>query len=278
LAYPDVIDPQRSAPGNGLEILRLTYEGLLSIDEKGNIGQGSADRWKLSEDGTSMTFHIRDDLKRVDGTPITARDFEYALKRAVDPRVPGKVVSYILDDVKGAEDLDRIDPAKAKPEEIEKALANYGVKAMDDRTLVVTFKGPFGYWEFVAATQVTYPSDRKQIDKDPDNWWTKPEGHNGNGPFKIKSIDPGKKIVLLPHENYWRGKPKLDRIELMYYADAKTALDAYRKGDIDLLANVAPDDLAAINTDATMRAELLRYPVAITYALAFNSSRKPFDD
>jgi oligopeptide transport system substrate-binding protein len=277
-AYPDVIDPQRSAFGNGIEVLKLAYEGLLSIDEKGNLGPGGADKCEPSKDGTSMTCRIREDLKRADGTPITAKDYEYALERAVDPRVPGKMISYILYAVTGAEDLDAIDRAKAKREEIDKAFANYGVKATDDKTLVVTFKKPVGYWQFIASTLNTAPPDKKQIDKDPDNWWTKPEGHNGNGPFKIKSIDPGKRIVLVPNENYWRGKPKLDRIELIYYADGKALLGAYKKGDIDLVGSIAPDDLAAIDADATLKAEFLRFPAALTDALGFNKSRKPFDD
>src|SRR5512138_1579676 len=110
--YPDVLDPQKSSYGIEIEFLKLAYEGLLAIDEKGNIGPGSADKWESSADGTKMTFHIRDGLKRFDGTPITAKDYEYALKREVDPNVPGKQYTSILYDVKGAEDLDNFDPKK----------------------------------------------------------------------------------------------------------------------------------------------------------------------
>ncbi len=276
--YPQVIDPQRAAPGNGLDLVRLTYEGLLTVDEKGNLAAGSAARWELAQDGMTLTFYLRDDLKRADGTPLSARDFEYALKRAADPRVPGRLVSYVLNDVKGADALARMDTATAKPEEIEKALANLGVKATDDQTLVVTFRRPVGYWEFVAATQVTFPTDKKRVDQNPENWWSQPEGHNGNGPFKIQTIAPGKKIVLVPNENYWRGKPKLERIEFIYYTDAPTALDAYQLDEIDLLANVTPDHMTLIAENATLQAELARYPAAITYALVFNHARKPFDD
>lgn len=277
VAYPSVIDPQKSATGNGVEVLRLVYEGLFGIDDKGNVGPGGADMCNLSGDNTLMICHIRDGSKRADGTPITAKDYEYALMRAVDPRVSGKSLTYLLYDIKGAVELDAMDPASAKPGDIDKAFANYGVKAVDDKTLTVTFKKPVGYWQYIAATVVAFPPDRSQIEKDPDNWWTKPEGHNGNGPFRIKSIDAGKKIVLVPNENYWRGKPKLDRIELIY-ADSKTLLDAYKRGDIDLVSGIAPDDLLAINQDSSLKAEQVRFPAAITYAVTFNSSRKPFSD
>jgi oligopeptide transport system substrate-binding protein len=116
------------------------------------------------------------------------------------------------------------------------------------------------------------------VDKDPETWWTKAAGHNGNGPFKIQSIDQGKKIVFVPNANYWRGKPKLDRIELIYNVDNTVILEAYKKDELDINANVAPEDVAAITADAKLKAEFLRFPAAITTMISFNNSRKPFTD
>jgi len=275
--YPDVLDPQKSSYGIEIEFLKLTYEGLLAIDEKGNIGPGGADTWKSSADGTSMTFHIRDGLVRSDGTAVTAADYEYALKREVDPCVLDKQYTSILYDVKGAEDLDNLD-CKKDAAKLDAAWAAYGVKALDKSNLQVTFKNPIGFWHYIAYTWVTYPSDKRQVDKDPDNWWTKPAGHVGNGPFKVQSMDQGKKIVFVPNDKYWRGKPKLDRIELIYNPDSTVIFEAYKKSELDMDANVAPEDLQTINADAQLKAEFLRFPAAITTAIAFNNSRKPFDN
>jgi oligopeptide transport system substrate-binding protein len=282
--YPDVLDPQKSSYGIEIEVLKLAYEGLLSLDNKGNIGPGGADKWEKSADGTSMTFHIRDGLKRWDGTPITAKDYEYALKREVDPCVPGKQYTSILYDVKGAKELDDYgteignDCTKADKTKLDALWADYGVKALDDSNLQVTFKQPTGFWEYIAYTWVTYPTDQRAVDKDPDTWWTKAENHVGNGPFKIQSIDEGKKIVFVPNENYWRGKAKLDRIELIYNTDNAVIFEAYKNGELDIDANLAPEQLAAVDADPTLKSEFLRYPAAITIAIAFNNSRKPFDD
>ena len=84
--YPDVIDPQKSSFGIEIEVMKFCYEGILAIDAKGNIGPGSADKWTIAPDGKSIVFHIRDGLKRADGSALNASDFEYALKRAVDRR------------------------------------------------------------------------------------------------------------------------------------------------------------------------------------------------
>jgi oligopeptide transport system substrate-binding protein len=276
--YPDILDPQKSSHFAEIAVLRLTYEGLLTIDEKGTIGPGGADKWESSKDGTQMTFHIRAGLKRFDGTPITAQDYEYALRREVDPRIPGKNYTSIVYDIQGATELNGVNAQTATPNQIDKAFANYGVKAIDANTLVVTFTKPIGWWQYVAYTWVTFPSDKQQVDKAPDTWWTKPEGHNGNGPFKIKSIEPNQKIVLVANENYWRGKPALDRIELIYSADTSVILEAYKKNEVDMTSEVNADDVSAINADATLKRDFLRYPSAATLGLAFNLTRKPFDD
>jgi oligopeptide transport system substrate-binding protein len=276
--YPDVLDPQRASQKNEIAVLRLVYEGLLSVDERGNVSAGAADKWESSKDGAHLLFHIRPGLKRFDGTPITAKDFEYALKRQVDPRVSGKPYSFLLFDIRGAEELDLLDPARVKTDDIEKTFGNYGVKAIDDATLSVTFKNPNGFWQSIASTWATFPTDKKQVDADPAYWWIKPAGHNGNGPFTIQSIETGKKIVLAANPNYWRGKPGLDRIELIYISDAQAALDAYKKGEVDIDANIKADALAQIDGDSTLKDELLRYPAAVTLGLGFNVARKPFDD
>lgn len=276
--YPDVLDPQKSSFVYEINILQLAYEGLLSIDSKGNVGPGSADKWEISADGKTMTFHIRDGLKRSDGTPLTAHDFDYALHREVDPRVLGRQYSAIVADIQGAAELDAIDANTASADEIQKALQAYGVQAADDSTLIVAFARPVGFWHYVATTWVTYPTDKRQVDKDPDNWWSKPGGHVGNGPFNIQTIDQNNKIVLVANPNYWRGKPKLDRIEFIYNTDNALILEAYRKGELDINAYLAPELLNAVAQDANLNGDFVRYPQASTLAIAFNNTRRPFDD
>jgi oligopeptide transport system substrate-binding protein len=225
-----------------------------------------------------MTFHIREGLARADGTIVTARDYEFALKRAFDPRATNKTNPVLLFDIKGAEEADKLDPAKTKPEDVDKALNHLGIKATDTQNLVITFKKPNGYWQAVAATLGTFPSDKIWVERDPDNWWFHADAHSGAGMFVVKSIEPNRRIILAPNSNYWRGKPRLDRLELVYFPGGKGLLDAYKKGEIDLATNLSADDLNAINADAALKSELARVPTAIVYAIAFNRARKPFDD
>ncbi|MBI3536070.1 MAG: hypothetical protein HY070_00680, partial [Chloroflexi bacterium] len=276
--FPSVVDPQRSSFGIEIEVLKLCYEGITAIDAKGNIGPGGADTWKSAADGLSMTFHIREGLKRADGTAMNASDYEYALKREVDPRLTDKQYTDIVSDVKGASALIDLEGTKVSDADYAKLFAAYGVKADDSkRELTVSFNAPIGYWHYIAYTWVTYPTDKKKADAAPDNWWTKADGHNCNGPFSIKTYEDGKRIVYTANANYWRGKPKLDRIEVTYITDEVQRFEAYKKGEFDEV-DVSPATLDSVNSDATLKAEFLRYAGASTRALQFNNARKPFDD
>jgi len=276
--YPDVIDPQKSSFVGEIAVMNLAYEGLTRVDVKGIVGPGAADKWEFKEGGKKLVFHIRDGLKRADGTPLTAKDFEYALRREVDPRVPGKQYTSIVYDIKGAAKLDETDPKKVKSEDIDKMLATeYGVKALDASNLEIEFNKPIGFWTYVASTWVTYPTDKTKVDKDPDAWWTKAEGHNGNGPYKIQTMEEGKRIVFVPNTNYWQPHKSLDRIEYIYITDTAQQFEAYRKGELEIIS-VAAEDFAAVKADPVLSKEWLHGPAAWTSYLGFNNTRKPFTD
>lgn len=278
--FPDMLDPQKSSFVNEIAALSLVYEGLGTIDADGEVHPAAADRFVVSSDGMSVTIHIRDGLKRADGTPITAKDFEYALKRAVDPRVPGKQYVSLLFDLKGAQELAEMDPAKVSDADIEKAFANYGVQALDDSNLALTFKRPVAsYWLYIASMPIFFPTDAKGVSKDPENWWKDPANHNGNGPFMFKTIDATTgKIVLVPNPNYWQGRAKLDRIEFSYNPDNAVTLKQYEDGLLDIDASLSPELVSTVISNTKIVSDFLRYPAAQTVALAFNNTRKPFDD
>ncbi len=120
--------------------------------------------------------------------------------------------------------------------------------------------------------------DRRAVEQDPDGWWINPANHIGNGPFVISSIDEGRQITYTPNPNYWRGTPVLDRIETYYTPDQNVTMQAYLNGELDINANLAAEQLVQVESDPQLSSELLRYPAAVTRAIAFNNSVRPFDD
>lgn len=270
---PDLLDPQRASTSNEIAILQLMYEGLTRVDEKGRVSPGAAGAWEWSNGGKTLTFRIRDGLKRANGAPLTARDFEFAFRYALDPRIAGPMPS-LLDEVRGALNAYTLDP-KAKPDEIEKALNNIAIKATDEQTLVVTFDQPTGYWLTVASTWIGFPSERAQVDADPDAWWIKSENHNGNGPFKLVELQDTF-MRFAPNENYWGDKPKLDRLEFYWQSDAD-ALASYRKGELDIV-RLTLDNWMAAQGDSALSKDLIRMPAARVTYIGFNVKKPPFTD
>ncbi len=271
---PDVLDPQRASTSSEIAVLQLAYEGLTRVDEKGNVTPGAASSWDFSTDGKTLTFHLRAGLKRADGTPLTAKDFEYAFKHALDPRV-GAYAQSFLDDVHGAVAAYSLDP-KSRPDDIQKALDAVGIKATNDSTLVVTFDQPTGYWPTIASTWIGFPSDKSKEDANPDSWWLKPENQNGNGPFKISDIED-QVIKLVPNPNYWGGTAKLARIEFYWISDPAAALDAYRKGEVDVV-HLSSDNFVQAQSDPALDKDLVRGPAARVTYLGFNNKKAPFTD
>ncbi len=271
---PDLLDPQKASTNGEIAILQLAYEGLTRFDEKGHAVPAAAETWENSPDGKSITFHLRAGLKRADGTRLTAKDYEFAFKHAVDPRI-GSADASFLDDVHGATAAYSLD-IKSKPEDIQRAIDEVGVRAVDDSTLLVTFDQPVGYWPTIAATWIGYPSERRAVESDPDAWYQSPEHHNGNGPFKIDKMQENM-IRLVPNANYWAGKPKLDGIEFYWLTDLATALDSYRKGDIDV-TRVTLDTLAQVQSDPSLAQDLLRGAAPWVTYLGFNVKKAPFTD
>jgi len=120
------------------DVIQNTQETLL-VSNNDVPEAGAAEKWEVSEDGLTWTFTLRD-LNWSDGKPVTAKDFEFAWKRLLDPNT-GAGYSFFLFPVKNAEKYYK---GEVKAEEV-------GIKATDDKTFVVTLDRAVPYFEQIAA-------------------------------------------------------------------------------------------------------------------------------
>ena len=144
---PKTMDPTLNSINVVSSYILHAFEGLTKIDSNNNVKAGMAENWNISEDGLTYTFYIRKNAKWSDGNPLTAKDFEYSWKRAVDPNVAAEY-SYMMEIVKNAK-------------EINAGNMDYNdlaVKAIDDYTFEVTLANPASYFlEFIASTGIFLP-------------------------------------------------------------------------------------------------------------------------
>ncbi|MER3438973.1 MAG: peptide ABC transporter substrate-binding protein, partial [Chloroflexota bacterium] len=272
--YPDVFDPQKSSFSNEIAVLHNNYEGLTRLDKDLNTVPAAAESWQFNQDGTVLTFHLRAGLKYSDGTPLTAERFRYAVERTCDPKTAGEYQS-ILFDIKGCQEFAETDPNDTQA--YEQARANLGVRAPDDRTLVIELTHPAPYFPTIASLWVFYPARKELIEQGGENWWKDPKLQIGNGPFQMVQVVEQQLIRFEANPNYWQGRPKLDAIEIIYQKESAVALEAYKAGQIDMFSP-DPSQLPAIKSDPELSKQLVQYNAATTIQLSFNLTKQPFTD
>lgn len=261
---PETLDPQLCVNSNGGNIIDNIFEGLMR-DTHGKIVPAMAESYKISKDQLTYTFKLRD-AKWSDGKPVTARDFEYAWKRAVDPKIGGGYYGFQLFYIKGATEFAK---GTGKREDV-------AVKAVDDRTLVVTLTAPTPYFLSLTAFITACPVRQDIVEKDPEGWANKPETCVTNGPFKLGEIKMGDRVVLVKNPNYWNAaKVKLQKVDCLLLADATVALTAYENNEIHVVDEVPTQEIARLKkTDPNFTIE---DRLGTGYYI-FNVNKKPVDN
>ncbi|SHI88123.1 oligopeptide transport system substrate-binding protein [Geosporobacter subterraneus DSM 17957] len=262
-ADPKTIDPQLNSAADGGHIVNNTFEGLMrEID--GKLENAMAEKYEISEDGLTYKFTIRD-AKWSDGKPVTAHDFEYAWKRALDPATASEY-SFQMYYIKGAQAYN----------EGTGSIEDVAVKALDDKTLEVVLEGPTPYFLELTTFYTFMPTRKDVVEKDPEGWAKNPEITVCNGPFKVTEYKIGDKLILSKNENYWQAdKVKLDRIEVSMIVESTTGLTAYEAGELDVIDEVPNQEIPRLQAnDPTFRI----LPQIGTYYYIFNVTKKPTDD
>lgn len=234
---PGSIDPHQASGDWENRIIGDYIEGLMAEDAKADAIPGQAESWEVSEDGLVYTFKLRDGIQWSDGTPVTAADFEFAFRRIVDPATASDY-AYLQYPIKGASEIaDGSMPIDS---------ADFGVKAIDDKTLEITLENPTPYFLQLLTHYTAYPVPKHVVEaKGAD--WTKVENVVGNGPYKITEWVPGNYIKSVKSDTYY-DKDAVQIDEVYYYVqdDLAAAFNRYRAGEYDILTDLPFDQQAFV--------------------------------
>ena len=242
---PPHLDPTSAAAG---AIDQVTYanlfEGLTRFGPDGSVNPGLAERWEVSDDGRSYTFHLRDGVRFHDGTAMDAGDVAFSLDRA------------------RAEDS--VNAQKGLFEGIE------SVEAVDPLTVRVALAQPDGAFPFKMAwgdAVIVAPESIEGIEQAP----------VGTGAFRFEDWVQGDRIVLARNDDYWGEPAALERATFKFISDPSAAFAATMAEDLDaFLGFPAPENLAQFEADP-------RFVVQVGTSegeaiVAMNERRAPFDD
>ena len=183
----------------------LLFRGLLMVDSELNVVPAMADNFRVSSDGLTYLFRIKEDARWSDGEPLTADDYAFAWGRMRELETR---TAFLMEDVETAE-------------------------ALDDRTLEVRLREPRSYFPYVLCSAWAFPWPRHRCESLGDEW-AKPENLVGNGPFVLVEYDDDH--ALLEANPHWAGaRGNVRDIHFSFYSKSSQMVEEWQQGRFDLL-------------------------------------------
>ena len=276
---PNLIDPSRMSWTNEATVIKQVFVGMFSFNADLTLKSVVAKEIPtvankgISADGKTYTFNLNPNVTWSDGKKVTAKDFEYSIKRMLSPEIASDYASFYFA-IAGAEAYNAAtDKDAATKEQLKSAV---GVKAVNGTTLQITLAYQSPTFLQLMALPQSFPL-REDIIAANGEKWTEPPNYIGNGPFVLTEWVHQDHITLKPNSNYWGAKPKLSEIQLKMITDINASLAAYKNNELDM-TTVQPGTEKTIMADPVLSKEIVRFNDLATYGLTFNLAVPPFDN
>ncbi|ECT7275592.1 oligopeptide ABC transporter substrate-binding protein OppA [Salmonella enterica] len=261
------LDPHKIEGVPESNVSRDLFEGLLISDVEGHPSPGVAEKWE-NKDFKVWTFHLRENAKWSDGTPVTAHDFVYSWQRLADPNTASPYASYLQ--YGHIANIDDIIAGK-------KPATDLGVKALDDHTFEVTLSEPVPYFYKLLVHPSVSPVPKSAVEKFGDKW-TQPANIVTNGAYKLKNWVVNERIVLERNPQYWdNAKTVINQVTYLPISSEVTDVNRYRSGEIDMTYNNMPIELFQ-KLKKEIPNEVRVDPYLCTYYYEINNQKAPFND
>ncbi|MBZ0307545.1 MAG: ABC transporter substrate-binding protein, partial [Anaerolineae bacterium] len=238
------LDPHLQTAFASLRLMELVYEPLLRTDEDLEIIPALAESWEFSEDGSQLTFTLREGVTFHDGSDLTSEDVVVSLNRLLDEETGSATRSNLLS--------------------IE------SIEAPDDYTVVLNLSLPDVPLVAALASANTAILPSELIEEGDPSTTT-----IGTGPFKLESWEAGEKTVLSANEDYWGDGPFVDGIEIRIMPDESEMMEAFRAGELDFA--VFNDPLVATQPLGDADATVNFTPALDYHVLQLRASVEPLD-
>jgi oligopeptide transport system substrate-binding protein len=260
-ADPPSLDPGIAEDTTSAHLLANLFDPLVKLNPDTLEAEPAlAESWDI--EGPLVTFHLREDGTWTNGDPVTAADFEYAWKRALDPELASGY-SYQLGGIKGAAEYNSC--TSNCPALRDKVM----VTAVDDYTLEVELTSEQPWFIQQVAHHVFLPVHQATVEEFGAQW---PEPGNivTNGPFMLESFEHEANINLVKNPD-WRDADSvsLERIDGRIIIDGVTRVQAFEAGEVDALAGggLPPEEIERLKTEPYFE----QYPSLGTYYYGFNT-------
>lgn len=194
---PKTLDPALSIDKYAVTIIQQVFDGLVQFDKDLNIIPAIAKSWKISQDGLTYTFSLKEGVKFHHGREVDANDFVYSFTRILNPETKSSSFNFFTRIVGAKEFIDK------KAKEVK------GITALDRYTLKIVLAEPYAPFISILAMKGAKVVPKEEIERLGKNFGKSPVG---TGPFKFVSMKEGEEIILEANPNYFEGRPYLDKI------------------------------------------------------------------
>jgi ABC-type oligopeptide transport system substrate-binding subunit len=264
---PTTLDPTLMADVPSLIAVERLFSSLVQPTPGMGVVPDVARSWEVMEGGHRYVFRLRDDVFWSDGVQVTAADFEYAWKWALEP-VSQSVLPLFFDDIQGARAYHQGEVSSSD---------EVGVHALDAVTLAVELEGPTSYLFHVLV--LTHPVPRHIVEAHGAGW-TELSSIATNGPFRLVAWERGESMVLERNPDYHgRFGGNVERVECLFLAGQPQRLLAmYEDDELDILPLVSLPPAERDQARQRYAGEYVSGPWLSTGFIGFDTGRTPFDD
>ncbi|GLO67924.1 MULTISPECIES: peptide ABC transporter substrate-binding protein [Oceanobacillus] len=227
-------DPALATDAASFIVFGQTMEGLYVLDENDTPIPAIADgEPEISEDGKVYTFKLREDAKWSNGDPVTAHDFVYAWRRAIDPDT-GSEYAYMFSGI--IENATEVMNGEKDPEELS-------VEAKEDYTLEVTLEQPVEYLNSLLAFGTYLPLNEEFVEEKGSDFGTNSENMLANGPFELTEWNgSGLTWKYVKNDQYWDNENvSLDEVNVQVSKEPSTAVNLFNTDEADRTAALSSE-------------------------------------
>ena len=262
---PDSLDPHQVSGNWEDRIIGDMFMGLTTEAADGTVIPGAAESWTISDDGLTYTFTLRDHTWS-DGTPVTADDFVFGLRRILDPATAAEY-AYLLYPIKNG---------KALNEGAIAGMEQLGVRALDPSTLEVTLERPTSYFVEQLTHYTAFPLPKHKVEELGDDW-VKPGTIVGNGAYTVVEWVPNSRVKMVKSDTFFDAE-NVAIDEVYYYPteERNTGTKQFRAGEVDVQYDFASEQIDWLKENLPDATHIS--PELAAYYYVFNTKVAPFDD
>lgn len=264
------LDPHVNFDAAGGSILGDAYEGLVNYNGS-DILPGAAERWEVSDDGLTYTFHLRDGLVWSNGDPLVAQDYVNGLLRTLLPDTGSERGYYFTSVVQVVGASDVIDGNATDA-------SGLGMTAPDPQTVVIQLENPAPHVMNILGGAFSMPPlHSPSVDAGGAGVFIDPARVITNGAYLIREVVPQSHVLLERNPAYWdAANVAIPFVKYHVTEDASTELLRYQAGELEVTYDIPLAQMEGLIADTPDEVKITPGVDIVYYS--FNLLREPFQD